>query len=227
MPAYFFDIVAVVIFFSCWMGISFWIESNRHQRPSVSKEMNDYRRMWMENMVDRELRMIDSMVQTSLLNGTAFFASTSILLVGGLLTILGATDTAVELISELPLVDTMTRTMWEIKVLLLIGVFTYAFFKFAWCYRLFIYVIILIGAAPHHEQRDQSSKDYAQRTAKLQAIAANHFNRGLRAYMFALAGISWFIHPLALISAALLVLFVVHRREFQSRSLSVLLAPSK
>ena len=38
--------------------------------------------------------------------------------------------------------------LWEVKVLLLIGIFVFAFFKFAWAFRLTHYTAILIGAAP-------------------------------------------------------------------------------
>jgi uncharacterized membrane protein len=40
----------------------------------------------------------------------------------------------------------------------------------------------------------------------------------LRGFYFALAGIGWFIHPLALVGAALVVTLILGRREFFSVS---------
>ena len=42
----------------------------------------------------------------------------------------------------------MTPALWELKMLGLIVIFVYTFFKFAWSYRLFNYFAIMVGAAP-------------------------------------------------------------------------------
>ena len=47
-------------------------------------------------------------------------------------------------------------------------------------------------------------------------------NRGLRAYFFALAGLAWFVHLALFIVMIVYVLYVLHRREFRSKSLKVL-----
>lgn len=236
------DTLALVVFFLCWIGATIWGEGFIGSQSSVTSSMSRYRREWMNNMVVRELRIVDTTIQTALLNGVAFFASTSILLAGGALTVLGATDTAIDVFNELPIIGKVTQTLWEIKVMLLVFVFTYAFFKFAWCYRLFIYVVIIIGATPPAAARNEndtpkntSGKDfdeepnttqlrseYAKRAANLHDLGAKHFNRGLRAYMFAIAAIAWFFHPTALVFSSILVLLVLYRREFRSRSLAVL-----
>jgi uncharacterized membrane protein len=41
----------------------------------------------------------------------------------------------------------------------LILIFIYAFFKFAWSYRLFNYVAILLGAMPPSSQRDTAEAE--------------------------------------------------------------------
>jgi len=110
----------------------------------------------MENMVARDLRMVDALIQNSLQQGVLFFASTSILLIGGLLAGVGAADAAMQVLSDIPLSSTNTRTEWEVKVMLVVFIFMFAFFKFAWSYRLFNYVIIMIGAAPEGQSRTHS-----------------------------------------------------------------------
>jgi len=216
------DALAIVWFFLCWIGLTVWVDNPDNQRSRVTKTMRGYRRVWMDNLVTRELRMIDTMIQSSLLNGVAFFASTSLLLVGGLVTVLGATDTAIELLQDFPLAVPTSRTLWELKVLLMIGILTYAFFKFTWCYRLFIHCVILMGAAPGPDIYDTYARDYADRMANIHELGAKHFNRGLRAYMFALAAMTWFLHPGFFIATTAWIMLVLYRREFASRSLAFL-----
>lgn len=217
-----FDALAIAWFFVCWVGLTIWVDNPDNDRSRVTKTMRGYRRLWMENLVTRELRMIDTMIQSSLLNGVAFFASTSLLLVGGLVTVLGATDTAIEVLQDFPIAVPTTRTVWELKVLLMIGILTYAFFKFTWCYRLFIHCVILMGAAPAPDHYDAYARDYAERLASIHELGAKHFNRGLRAYMFALAAMTWFLHPGFFIVTTAWVMLVLYRREFASKSLKFL-----
>ena len=58
--------------------------------------------------------------------------------------------------------------------------------------------------------------------ARLNALAANSFNRGLRAYYFALAMMIWFFHAGAFVAATAAVVAVLYRREFRSKTLKAL-----
>ena len=84
------------------------------------------------------------------------------------------------------------------KIIGLVVIFVYAFFKFAWSYRLFNYVAILLGATPARRPRKTSPRPQAHilRTARLFNSRAVHFNRGQRAFFFALGYLGWFIGPL-------------------------------
>ncbi len=65
----------------------------------------------------------------------------------------------------------------------LIVIFVYAFFKFAWAYRLFNYVAILLGATPPSERKDTpEAQAHVMRTTRLFQSAGRHFNRGQRAF---------------------------------------------
>ena len=63
---------------------------------------------------------------------------------------------------------------------------------------------------------------FAEHAARLNALAANSFNRGLRAYYFALALMTWFIHPAGMVAATVAVVAVLYRREFRSKTLKAL-----
>ena len=217
------DYIALGWFCFCWLGFMIYADYSPMKNKSISSLVAEQRYRWMENMIGRELRMIDTLIQSNLISGVAFFASTSILLVGGMLAALGATDQAVEVLRDLPIADQVSREVWEAKVLLLVVIFIYAFFKFAWCHRLFQYCSILFGAAPlEGDKVSDKGREYVKRSADMHGLAGLHFIRGLRAYFFALAGLAWFINGWLLIIATTWVTIVLYRREFRSRSYRIL-----
>lgn len=215
------DYIALIWFLLCWMGYSHLTDYTRLRQHSVSAYMDRYRQQWLRIMLQRDPRMLDALIHGSLLQGATFFASTSLLLIGGSLALLGATDQAIAVLNELPF-RSISRITWEINALLLTIIFIYAFFKFAWCYRLFTYCAILIGATPLPDAQAMPSYDHVDRLARLHILAAQHFNNGLRSYFFALATLGWFLHPLIFIASTSWVTWVVYRREFRSRSFNIL-----
>ena len=79
------DWTAVAAILSAWLFIGWWIEHPGAARPSVTVLMSQRRRDWMKVMVTREPRIFDSQIVNSLRQGTAFFASTCLLAIGGVL----------------------------------------------------------------------------------------------------------------------------------------------
>ena len=147
---------------------AFTLEHTAYGRDSLSARMHVYREVWIRRMLDREARMVDMQIMASLQNGTAFFASTSLLAIGGGLALLRATNDALAVLAKLPIDLSPSPALWEIKCVGLILIFIYAFFKFAWAYRLFNYVAILLGAMPPASQRDTAEAEaHVIRTAAL------------------------------------------------------------
>jgi uncharacterized membrane protein len=179
--------------------------------------MNQYRYRWMEQMVVRENRIVDTTIMASLMNGTAFFASTSLIAIGGVLALMQATDAVLPIFAELPFGQPPTRSALELKVIGLAVIFVYAFFKFAWSYRLFNYMAIMLGAVPVlKESSREEAMEAARQAAAMNAVAGKHFNRGQRAFFFSLAYLGWFVSAYLFILATAGVLFVMWRRQFVS-----------
>ena len=215
MGAYWVDIAAVAFFVVEWLAYGFTLEHTDYGRDSLSARMNRYREVWVRNMLDREARMVDMQIMASLQNGTAFFASTSLIAIGGAL--LRATNDALAVLRELPIDLTPSPALWEIKCVGLILIFIYAFFKFAWSYRLFNYVAILLGAMPPASQRDTADAEaHVMRTTRLFEAAGRHFNRGQRAFFFALGYLGWFVSPYVFMATKAAVVFVMGWRQFNS-----------
>jgi uncharacterized membrane protein len=211
------DIYALAWFAVCWIGYSLVADHTRLRNYHVSTAMGRYRREWMCRMVERDIRIVDAQIHGNLLHGIGFFATTTILAIGGLLALLGATDRAVELLSDLPYVEPTNRVVWEIKILLLVVIFIYAFFKFAWAFRLANWNSIMIGAAPLATGEKCEDNEYVELATRINKLSAGNFNRGVRAYFFALAALSWFLDAFVFMIASALVLIVLINREFRTR----------
>lgn len=217
------DLMAVLVFVTAWVGYSWLIESSSLRKHSLNYRMDEYRKVWMTRMIERENRIVDTTIMGSLQNGTAFFASTSLIALGGALSLLRSTDEVLQLFSSLPFATPTLRAAWETKVVGLAVIFAYAFFKFSWGYRLMNYAAILIGATPvTRDATDPIALKAAERAARMNTVAGRHFNRGQRAFFLALGYLGWFISPTVFMISTLAVLLVMARRQFASDSSSVL-----
>jgi uncharacterized membrane protein len=217
MGAVWVDILAVGFFIIEWTVYAFTLEHSAYGQDSLSARMHVYREIWIRRMLDRQTRMVDTQIMGSLQNGTAFFASTSLLAIGGALALLRSTNDALAALRALPIDLSPSPALWEIKCIGLVLIFVYAFFKFAWAYRLFNYVAILLGAMPPAEKRDTPEAEaHVMRTTRLFEAAGRHFNRGQRAFFFALGYLGWFVSPWVLFLTTALVVIVTWRRQFAS-----------
>ncbi|MGB0714103.1 MAG: DUF599 domain-containing protein, partial [Gammaproteobacteria bacterium] len=203
-------------FLLCWIGYHVYAKEKSRTEICLASVMHMYRRQWMTAMIHRENRIVDTTAIANLERYVGFFASSTLLILAGLITMLGWEDRAIDLFSALPLATPTNAHAWEFKIALLLVMFVYAFFKFTWSLRLFGFASTLIGAAPlHNDPRlsDEIVEDFSERGARIISMGSHHFNFGLRAYYFALAVLAWFIATWAFVVATALVVVVLYRRE--------------
>lgn len=213
------DALALGLFLAAWIGYSLLVEVTPHGRHSLNSLMHIYRDQWMDELLARDVRIVDSQVTAALQNGTAFFASTSLIAIGGALSLLRANDEIIHVMGMLPFSVPNTPEMWQVKIVGLAVILVYAFFKFAWAYRLFNYLIIMIGAAPPASEKDTpQARQFAHRGARMCEDAGRQFNRGQRAFFFALGYLGWFLGPAELALTTVGVVIVMWRRQFASAS---------
>jgi uncharacterized membrane protein len=211
------DYIGLALIAAAWLGYYGLVERSRFAGRTLNALMNRYRWDWMQQMEQRDLRIIDTQIMGSLQNGTAFFASTSLIAIGAAATLLRATDNVLQMFGDLPLAPVPSRGLWDTKVIGLAVIFIYAFYKFSWSYRLFNYAAIMLGATPMPANEDRTKRHrMAHRAAEMNIVAARHFNRGQPAFFFALGYLGWFISPYVLIGATFAVLVVMSARQFCS-----------
>jgi uncharacterized membrane protein len=216
--------LAAVAYFLLAVGIYRLITGRRRlQARSLVGAVQAQRMRWMLNMAKRDNRMLDAILLGSLSQGNAFFASTSAIAVGGLAATMGSGEKLQAILGRLPFVATATPFVWEVKLILIMGIFIYAFFKFAWAFRLSHYVAIMIGAMPNADAAHaEDCARHAERTARLIGVAGEHSNSGIRSFYHAIAAIAWFFHPLLFMLATSWVILILARRDFFSRSLRLI-----
>lgn len=220
------DWAALAFFVVCWVGYAGFAHRRTASELSLLAATNRIRRQWMLQTTYREVRVIDGVVVQNLSTSPSFFASTTILIIGGLLAVLGATEQASELVSEIPFAARTSVLVFDLKILLLLVVFIYAFFRFTWSLRQYGFGALLVASAPEarqfEERGDTDRRLFADRAGQVMGLAAEAFNAGLRAYYMAFAAIGWFMSPLAFAIGTAIVLAVLYRREFRSELLDVL-----
>ncbi len=197
-----------------WFTIGWWIEHPGAKRPSVTVLMGEHRRDWMKVFVTRDPRIFDSQILGGLRQGTAFFASTCLLAIGGVLALVGNTaplqGVAAE-VTEMP----VPVLIWQLKLGLVALFLTNAFLKFVWSNRVFGYCAVVMAAVPN-DPNDPKAYPLAAKAAELNVRAAINFNRGLRGMYFALGALAWLLGAWALIASTLIVVWIVWSREFAS-----------
>jgi len=213
------DWAALALVFLCWIAIGWLVEHPPARHPSVSVLMAEYRRDWMREFVTRQPRIFDASVIDSLRQGTAFFASTSIIAIGGGVALIGNPDQLVVLRDDLPL-DAGVPLEW--KAILVTFFLANALLKFVWAHRLFGYCSILMAAVPN-DPEDARALSRAAQAAEINITAAKSFNRGLRSIYFALGSLGWMLGPWALMAATVAATAVQIRREFASQSRAVMM----
>ncbi|MBL4666094.1 MAG: DUF599 family protein [Sneathiella sp.] len=214
------DFVAPVFMLVLWLGYSLAAAHfGRSGSRSIMAVTHDYRVLWMRRMLDRDMRVGDINICSAMGRSASTFASTSIFIMAGLITLFGALDQINAVLGDISFVASTDRLLIEIKLMILVLIFVFAFFKFAWSMRQFNFALILIGGAPMPAEPDVPDRvGFSERTASVIDRATNSFNHGLRAYYFALATLTWVVHPVVFMVAAVLVLAVLYRREFRSHT---------
>ncbi|WP_251358693.1 DUF599 domain-containing protein [Kangiella sp. TOML190] len=216
------DWIALSLFIIFWVGYTLVSKSLQKSRPTIANQLAASRIEWIEQMIEREVRISDITSLGILQRNVTFFASTTIFIIAGLLTVLGSSDKAIQLLSALPWIEVESKASWELKVLLLVVSFSYAFFKFTWAMRQYNFSIVLFGAAPEANAAAKDKALFTKHCNWLLTRATNSFNYGLRCYSFAIAALCWFINAWFFIGCTLFVVAVLYRREFKSSTLAAL-----
>ncbi len=212
------DVVALAWFVIVWLGYGQIADRIPGQAIALNHRMVALRHAWMTRMTERDNRIMDSQLIGHTIHSVTFFASTTMLVLAGLIGLLGAVDHVYDVISELNLAVRTSKGFFEAKILLLLGLFVHGFFKFTWSLRQYNYLCAMLGSTPLAPVAPPQAREIATCCASLLTEAVVSFNTGLRAYYFALAALAWFIQPWLFIALTTWMLAVLLNRQLRSRS---------
>ena len=180
------DLAAVLVLVAAWSGVTLLIEHAPARFPSTSNLMAQYRREWMVQFVSRDPRIFDSQIIGQLRQGTSFFASATLIAIGGTLALLGEVERLIGLADDL-MTGTAPVIVWEVKILVIVGFLANAFLKFVWANRLFGYCAVVMAAVPV-DTADPAAIPRAQKAGEINITAARGFNRGAARALFRAGG---------------------------------------
>lgn len=221
------NLLAVAWFLLCFRGYFYYTALRSIDTPTLAYAMHRFRKQWLRKALRRENRIQDTNIIANLERSVSFFASTTLFILAGLMTVLGTSSEAVLLmLGDIPFADVNTRVAWELKVLLLICCFVYAFFKFTWSLRQYGQVSVMLGGVP---ERDENPSDelvgrHIDAISTMSSKAAGNFNSGLRTYYFSMAILGWFVNYWLFMILSALIVAVLYRREFRSDTLGILMS---
>ena len=217
--------VAFFWFLTCWVGYTFYAKRAAENKACLAALIYSYRIDWMKSVMRHENRIADLALLGNLMQMVNFMATTNIFVLAGAVTVLYSSDSVLKLLEGHSFIAGATLEQIQFKLLLLVVIFIYAFFRFTWALRQHTFCSIMIGAAPQVPRERELTIDeeqFAQQVARVSDRAAHEFNYGLRSYYFALSLLAWFISPILFMGACTLVVVVLYLREFRSRTLSML-----
>jgi uncharacterized membrane protein len=210
-----------------WIGIAFFaigfccyaqIARIAGRGRNLNSMMHEVRRGWMQRMMARTDRIVDSALTGHTVNSMSFFSSATILIVAGLIGVLAQADAALALISRWHFIEAGDPGLFQLKLLGMVILLVLAFFRFTWALRQYNYCCALVGAAPLALNDYPHRIELAEQLAMVYTSALDSFNSGIRCYYFAVAWIAWLAGPVPFIVGIFLVIAVLLRRQVTSRA---------
>lgn len=228
------DISALLFFLSSWVGYSYFARRAAKRRNSLSSVLYRYRQEWVRKLSISGMSEVDAELLASLEKQVSFLASTSLLILASLVTVLSTASDMFMNLSSLDFVTEVSVQVVQLKLLVMILIFVYGFFTFSWSLRQYGFCFILFGSSfetVRYFKEETGTKVAADRDfeamAKVLDRAAHSYNYGIRAYYFAMAVLVWFINSWLFMAACAVVVWVLYRREFHSSSLKAMVNARK
>lgn len=217
------NLIALAWFLLCYRGYFAYTKRTSLTDPTLSYAVHHLRRKWIRMALGRDNRITDTNIIANLERNVSFFASSTLLILAGLMTILSSSETVTLLLDDVPFSDHSTQRESGAKILLLIALFVYAFFKFTWAMRQYGFVAVMLGGAKVEHIDEHEPSETVDIIAGMASKAGGNFNNGLRTFYFSLAVLGWFINAWVFMALTTLMVPILYRREFSSDTLKALL----
>jgi uncharacterized membrane protein len=210
------DLGALAFFLVAWLGFAPYLRWRGRRAQVVASAMIDHRRVWMEALLQRGVRIADTAIVGHIMSTAAFFASTTVIVIGALLGVLvnmgrGAPTSSVSWLAISP------PSPLEIKVVVIVVVAVYAFQSFTWAIRQANFAAVMMGAAPPPSTiGPELHKRLATSMGNIITGVAESYDNGMRSYYFAFGAVTWLVSPVLFFLATTGVVALLLRRQTKS-----------
>jgi uncharacterized membrane protein len=211
------DWLALIAFFVAAVAYSRYADHAGERL--LNARMREVRARWMRRYLEREDRVLDSILTGHSINSIALFSSATLLIVVALLGVFTNADTAYHMALTSSFIVQTTKELFQAKLIGLVCVFVYGFYRFTWALLQYNYFLAWVGSAPLKGQLTPAATvDLGSHMSVVLNSAVTSFHSGFRSYYHALAWVGWFFHPLVFIAATAFVTFVLVYRQIASPS---------
>jgi len=211
------DVMAALVFCACWLGYEPTLALLARHRPSINHDLDQVRAAWMRRMLAREVRIMDTNLIGHVLNSASFFASTNLLIIAAAAGLLFGGDSTLARLREVAILERAADWLLELKIALVVATLARGLLDFIWSIRQLNYCVALIGAAPERDAGPSLDR-FCQAAAGVLNPAMAFFNRGVRAYYFALAAAAWLIAGWAMALGAVAAFAMLAWRQLSSEA---------
>lgn len=211
------DIAAAAIFVLCWIAYEPLLKRLATRSGGINLDMFAVREAWLRRALARENRIMDSNLLGHLLSSASFFASTNLLVIAAVAGLLFGGAAMQENLRALELAATSADWLIEIKIALIVVTLARGLLDFIWAIRQLNYCLAMLGAAPESTDHAKHAA-FARAAADVLHPAFSAFNKGVRAYYFALAAAAWIVSPWAMALGVLAAFILLLRRQTSSQA---------
>jgi len=213
------DVVGLLVYLALTFGYYAAFTVGMRVRPYslLHGRMNWYRHRWIHMVYARRDGMLAVQTCRNQLQTATFLASTAIIVDVGLLTLLGLPRETTSFLLHGNVGDKAAEMWLFLKVVIMIGLYSYNFLSFAVCIRdlnYFGYLIALYGSDDESEEPGV----LAHLEDLIDRVALN-YTRGLRGYFFGLPLFFWLLSPYLMILVSIIILGLLWARDHSHRNL--------
>jgi len=167
---------------------------------------NHLRLEWVQSVRRDNKDILAVQTMRNWVMASSFLASTAVLISLAISNAALRPDTSSGIPAALNLVGTTSQAFWQLKLMVLLLDFFFAFFNFALSIRYYNHASFLINTPAEHDQFLTS--DYV---TKVLNRGTTHYTLGMRAYYLAVPFVLWLFGPTWMLGGVILIVAILYK----------------
>ena len=209
------DLVSFVLSAAALLLYQFYLSRRTRLDPASNAQhvLLVARTAWVESVMHerRDILAVQTLRNSTM--AASFMASTSVLLIIGVLTLSAQGDKLSGTWHSLNLLGNFSAEMWLIKLLILLFDLLTAFFSFSMAVRLFHHIGYLINVPLGPPPESPSDTRRMQHVTGQLNRAGSYYRIGMRSYYFTVPLLFWLFGPLFLLGMTVLLIFFLYHMD--------------